>query len=59
LLHRFKQGRVELYDLKADLGERTDLSKQKPEVTKRLLAKLKLWQKNVGAKFQGDAKPQK
>ena len=59
LLHRFKQGRVELYDLKSDLGERTDLSQQKPEVAKQLLAKLKSWQKNVGAKFQGDAKEQK
>ena len=57
LLHRFKQGRVELYDLKADLGERTDLSKQKPEVAARLLAKLKLWQKNMGAKYEGDTMP--
>jgi arylsulfatase A-like enzyme len=54
LLHRFEQNGVELYDLQTDIGERTDLSKKKPEVAARLLGKLKSWQSSVGAKFEGD-----
>ncbi|MGB0580019.1 MAG: sulfatase-like hydrolase/transferase [Limisphaerales bacterium] len=41
LLHRFEQNRAELYDLKNDIGERTDLSAEEPQLTKRLLGKLK------------------
>ncbi len=52
LLHRFKTGRVELYDLKTDLGEQQDLSERKPELTARLLAQLKQWQQRVGARFE-------
>ncbi len=54
LLHRFKGNRVELYDLAADIGERNDLSVEKPELAKRMLAMLKRWQKDVGARFEGD-----
>jgi arylsulfatase A-like enzyme len=52
LLHRFKEDRVELYDLEADRGERRDLSRQEPERAARLLDGLKRWQKTVGAKFE-------
>jgi arylsulfatase A-like enzyme len=52
LLHRFKTDQVELYDLKADLGEQQDLSKQNPELAARLLVQLKEWQKRVGARFE-------
>jgi len=55
LLHFFKVDRVELYDLEADIGEQNDLSKTKPELAERLLAILKRWQKDVGARFVGDS----
>ncbi len=56
LLHFFKAGRVELYDLEEDIGERNDLSKTQPELAERLTAMLKRWQKDVGARFEGDAR---
>jgi len=56
LLHFFKADRVELYDLEQDIGERHDLSKTNPELTAQLLIKLKRWQKDVGARFAGDAR---
>ena len=52
LLHRFKEDRVELYDLETDIGEQTDLSEKQPKLAARLLGKLKQWQKTVGAKFE-------
>ena len=42
-------GKVELYDLAKDLGESKDLSKDKPELTKELLAHLHAWKKEVQA----------
>lgn len=56
LLHFFKADRVELYDLEDDIGERNDLSKTNPELAERLCAMLKRWQKDVGARFEGDAR---
>ncbi len=52
LLHRFREDRVELYDLETDIGEQTDLSEKQPKLAARLLSKLKHWQKSVGAKFE-------
>ena len=54
LLHRFKEDRIELYDLKADIGEKHDLSKEQPEIASRLTRKLKAWQESVGARFEDD-----
>jgi len=51
LLHRFKEDRVELYDLETDIGEQTDLSQQQPKLAARLLGRLKQWQQKVGARF--------
>ncbi len=56
LLHFFKANRFELYDLEDDIGERNDLSETEPELAKRLLAMLKRWQEDVGARFEGDAR---
>jgi len=42
---------VELYNLKDDLGEQHDLSRQFPEKTKELLGKLHAWQKRLHAKM--------
>jgi N-sulfoglucosamine sulfohydrolase len=59
LLHRFKDDRVELYDLKADIGEQHDLSDEQPELAQRLVSKLNAWQANVGARFEGDGREER
>lgn len=51
LLHRFQEDRIELYDLQTDIGERTDLSQQRPKLAAELLGKLKQWQQAVAARF--------
>lgn len=40
LIHEYPSGRIELYDLVADPGERVDLARRKPEVVRELLALL-------------------
>ena len=45
----FEDGRLELYDLKNDLGEKHDLASEQPEVVKELHAKLVAWRKSIGA----------
>ncbi len=42
---------IELYNLKTDLSETTDLSKAFPEKTRELYSLLKKWQKEVKAEF--------
>ena len=44
-----EDGRVELFNLKNDIGEKTDLASDRPEVAKRLAAELRAWRKEVGA----------
>jgi len=56
LLHFFNTDRIELYNLEADIGERNDLSKTKLELAERLFAMLKRWQRDVGARFEGDSR---
>ncbi|MEM7235226.1 MAG: sulfatase/phosphatase domain-containing protein, partial [Planctomycetota bacterium] len=51
LLHFYEGDRVELYDLKTDPGERTSLTKTKPEVVKKLRARLKTWIGYVNARL--------
>ena len=43
--------RLELYNLKDDLGETTNLAGQKPELTATLRGKLAAWRKSVGAQM--------
>ncbi len=43
--------KIELYDLKADPGEKNDLSKKNPTRTEQLLRKLHSWQKKLDAKL--------
>jgi hypothetical protein len=38
-----------LYDLKADLGEKQDLSTQRPEVVKRMQERLAAWRAEMDA----------
>jgi hypothetical protein len=51
LIEWYEDGRVELFNVVTDIGEKSDLSKTQPEITTRLLAELHAWQKQVGAKF--------
>ncbi len=50
LIEKFEGG-IELYNLRKDIGEMDDRSAQEPERAKAMLAKLKAWQKDVGAIF--------
>ncbi|MCI0624970.1 MAG: sulfatase [Acidobacteria bacterium] len=49
LLEYFEDDRVELYNLKDDLGEKTDLAKQLPENAAKLRKRLHAWRAAVGA----------
>ncbi len=51
LLEFYEDNHVELYNLKKDISEKNDVSKQYPELVKKLTNKLHNWQKNVDAKF--------
>jgi arylsulfatase A len=46
---RGEEGQVNLYNLKEDIGEEHDLSKEMPELTNSLREKLHAWRKRVGA----------
>ena len=51
LIERFEDGRVHLYNLREDLGERNDLADRHPDRVAEMRAKLHAWYKQVGAKF--------
>jgi len=51
LIEFYEDGRTELYDLREDVGETTDLSKSMPEKTRELKAKLQAWRTSVGAQM--------
>jgi hypothetical protein len=49
LLEWFEDGKVELYDLADDPGERHDLAEAEPERVGELLGRLRSWREEVGA----------
>lgn len=51
LIQYLTDNRVELYNLKQDIGETTDLSEQQPDTTSELLALLTAWRTAVQAEF--------
>lgn len=51
LIEWLEDGRVELFNVVADISEKNDLAAAQPELTARLLAELHALQKQVGAKF--------
>ena len=51
LIENYETGRVELYDLGKDIGERNDLSKTMPAKKAELLAMLHAWRRSVDAKM--------
>ena len=51
LIERYEDGRVHLYDLEADEGERNDLAAEQPERVAAMRARLHAWYGEVGAEF--------
>lgn len=51
LVHFYEDGRDELYNLAADVGEKTELSAREPEVAKALRTRLDAWLKSVDAQL--------
>ena len=51
LIRRLEDGRVHLYDLKNDIGERNDLADTMPEKVAELRERLNAWYKETGARF--------
>lgn len=51
LIERYEDGRVHLYDLAADPGERHDLAADHPERVEDLRRRLHAWYREVDAKF--------
>jgi uncharacterized sulfatase len=49
LVEHFEDGRVELFDLESDPGERHDLSKERPERARALAARLAAWRQGAQA----------
>jgi len=54
LLYRYKTGTSELYDLSKDIGERNDLSADRPKLVRKLKHQLSKWIKATGARFPND-----
>jgi arylsulfatase A len=51
LVHFFQDDRVELYNLKEDVGETRDLAAANPKKAAELRTKLDAWRKSVGAQI--------
>lgn len=51
LIEFYQDNRVELYNLKNDIGERNDLARGRPQLADRMRRKLAAWRKSVGAQM--------
>lgn len=51
LIEHFEDGRLELYNLKTDIGERHDLAASLPDQARKLQSQLAAWRQQVGAKL--------
>lgn len=51
LLEFFEDSHTELYNLKNDLGETTNLAAEQPEIADQLLSDLRNWRNAVGAQL--------
>jgi len=49
LIEFFEDGRVELYDLRKDIGEKRNLAREKPDVTGKLKKMLADWRESIEA----------
>ena len=59
LVERYEDGRVHLYNLKDDIGEKNDLAKGNEERVKAMRSKLHAWYQETDAKFLQKKKGQK
>jgi arylsulfatase A-like enzyme len=57
LIERFEDGQIHLYNLKADIGERTDLATEMPDRVTAMKNRLHAWYKDVDAKFLQPKRP--
>ena len=57
LIERLEDGRVHLYNLKEDIGEKTDLAEKDPERIKSMRRDLHAWYRKVDAKFLRPKQP--
>jgi len=57
LMEFFEDGRLELYNLKDDIGETTNLASKMPEKTKELHARLLAWRAEIKAPMPTPNKP--
>jgi hypothetical protein len=51
LIEWFEDGRLELYNLKRDIGEKHNLADKHPKIARRLHNKLIAWRREVDAKY--------
>jgi len=51
LIEFFEDGRIELYNVAEDIGEKNDLSTEMPDLRDELLKELHDWQKEVDARM--------
>jgi arylsulfatase A-like enzyme len=57
LIEFFEDGRLELYNLKDDIGESKNLAKSRPEKTREMHAVLKAWRRSVKAPVPTEKNP--
>jgi arylsulfatase A-like enzyme len=57
LLQYYEDGRIELYNLKEDIGEKNDLAAANPEKAAELNEKLQLWKTTVNAPVPTEVNP--
>jgi arylsulfatase A len=51
LVEFYEDGRVELYNVREDVGEQRNLAKENPAKAEELLTKLRMWRREVGAQM--------
>lgn len=51
LIEFFEDGKVELYNLREDIGEEDNLSHEKPKLAENMKMKLENWREKVEAKI--------
>jgi arylsulfatase A-like enzyme len=54
----FEDGGLELYNLRDDISEATNLAKKNPEKTRELLERMRKWRKEIGAPVPAEPNPQ-
>ena len=57
LIEFFEDGKIELYNIKDDIGEKNDLAGTMPDKVKELVRKLVQWRKSVGAPIPTEKNP--